>query len=127
MGKQPKELFHHLKEHYSLAEAKEVIDRMLEPYGETCRITFRNSDAEIIDSYLVDDIDVRRTVCEIIARTGITKRSYEDLSAEWRVHNVSYRAGIKRSSAKDVSLDYAGDPRKSVRAASKLFDKLDLE
>lgn len=120
-------LFEGLKEHYSLEEAGEAIDGLLARYGESCRISFRGTDAEIIDSYLVDDVRVRHTVCEIIARTGVTKRTYEDLSAEWQLHNLSYRAGIRRESAKDVSLDYDRDPRAAVRLATGIFDMLDIE
>lgn len=120
-------LFAPLSPRYSTAEAKAAIDALLAPYGETCRISFRQNDAEITDSYLVDDMDVRHTVCEIIARTGVTKRTYENLAAEWQVHNVAYQLGIGRSAARDVSLDYAKDPRSTVRLASDLFDKLDIE
>lgn len=120
-------MFENLKDSYTLEEAKQTIDGMLSQFGDTVQITFREKDAEIIDSYRVNDMDVRHTVCEIIARTGVTKRSYEDLSAEWQVHTVSYRVGYKPVNAKDVSLDYEGDPRSSVRLATKLFDKLGIE
>ncbi len=120
-------MFEDLKEHYTAEEAKEAIDRILSPYGDTVRITFREKDAEIIDSYLVKDQNTRHTVCEIMARTGLTKRTYEDLSAEWQVHNVSYRVGYKPDHAKDVSLDYTEDPRKAVRLATKIFDTLHIE
>ena len=70
---------------------------------------------------------MRHKVCEIIARTGLTERTYENLSAEWQVHNVAYKVGIGKASAKDVSLDYAKDPRATVRLSSDLFDKLDIE
>jgi len=120
-------MFEQLKAHYTVAEATAVINDMLANYGDTVRITFRETDAEIVDSYLVDDVSVRHTVCEIIARTGVTKRSYEDLSAEWRVHNVSFDAGVMTDHAKDVSLDYDRDPRRPVRLATKVFDLLDME
>lgn len=120
-------MFEDLKETYPMEEAKQVIDEMLRPYGDTVRITFREKDAEIIDSYLVRDAAVRRTVCEIIARTGLTERTYADLSAEWQVHNVSYRARYRKKHAKDVSLDYHGDKRRSVRAATRIFNRLNLE
>lgn len=127
MGKNREELFRNLKERYTKEEAKQVIDGLLSKYGDTVRIAFRETDAEIVDSYLVDSMDDRHLVCEIIARTGVTKRTYEDLSAEWRFHNVSYKAGIKKDSAKDVSLDYGKDPRAAVRIATDVFNKLDLE
>lgn len=122
-----KELFRALPEKLELDKAKKMIDEILAGYSETCVIEFRETDAEIIDSYLVDSQDDRHLICEIIARTGITQRDCEDLAAEWRVHNVSYAAGVARKSAKDVSLDYAKDPRVSVRLATAIFDKLDME
>lgn len=86
-------MFENLKDSYTLKEAQETIDAILAQYGDSVRIQFRETDAEIIDSYLVDDMEVRHTVCKIISRTGVTQRSYEDLPAEWQVHNVSYRLG----------------------------------
>lgn len=115
-----------LKEHYTPLEAKELIDGLLTKFGKSCRIDFRKKDAEIIDSYLVKDVDARRLICEIIARTGITKRQRDDLSAEWRVHNVSYQIGFLRWASKDVSLDYNKDPRGVVRLATGIFRKLHM-
>lgn len=120
-------MFEDLKDHYTIDEARDAINKLLAGYGDTVRITFRKTDAEITDSFLVRDTATRHTVCEIIARAGVTGRTYEDLSAEWQVHNVSYRLGYKPDSARDVSLDYAEDPRRSVRLATKIFDALNIE
>ena len=120
-------LFAGLQERYTPAEAKAAIDAILLPYGEDCKITFREKDAEITASYLVNSQADRHLVCEIIRRTGLTERSYENLAAEWRVHNASYHAGVFKAQAKDVSLDYGGDPRASVHLATELFDALDIE
>ncbi|MBO6014144.1 MAG: hypothetical protein J6P48_01620 [Oscillospiraceae bacterium] len=127
MKREPPQVFRSLPEKLSLSEAKERIDEILFRYGENCSVEFREFDAEIIDSYLVNSQEDRHLVCEIISRTGLTDRSYENLAAEWEVHNAAYRLNVARSDAKDVSLDYRGDPRKSVRLATALFDKLDLE
>jgi hypothetical protein len=127
MKKASPQVFRTLPERLSPSEAKERIDEILRRYGETCSVEFREYDAEIIDSYLVDSQADRHLVCEIISRTGLTDRTYENLAAEWEVHNAAYRLNVARSDAKDVSLDYRGDPRKSVRLATALFDKLDLE
>ena len=119
--------FRNLPERISPEEAKERIDEILHSYGESCAILFRKTDAEIIDSYLVTSQEDSHLICEIISRTGLTSRDYENLAAEWEVHNAAYRLNVARSDAKDVSLDYRGDPRKSVRIATAIFDKLDLE
>lgn len=120
-------LFAALQERYTVEEAKTAIDEILRPYGETCKIQFRKADAEIIDSYRVDSQDDRHVICEIIHRTGLTERTYENLAAEWMVHNVSYAAGVYKAHAKDVSLDYGKDPRAAVVAATELFDALNIE
>ena len=120
-------LFHNLKPSYSLEEAKSEIDVIVKRFSESCKITFHKTNAEITDSYKVTEKNTRLIVCEIIARSGVTKRSCEDLSAEWQVHNVAYAAGIGKDHAKDVNLDYDGDPRLAVQAATKIFETLKLE
>ena len=108
-------------------EAKKQIDEILKRYGESCTIEFRKTDAEITDSFLVTSKLDRHLICEIISRTGLTGRDYEDLSAEWEFHNAAYNANIERGSAKDVSLDYGRDPRRLVRWATKIFDLFNIE
>ena len=119
--------FRFLPVRLSPEEAKRQIDEILQRYGESCAIEFRETDAEIIDSYLVTSKLDRHLICEIISRTGLTGRSYEDLSAEWEFHNAAYNANIERGSAKDVSLDYGDDPRRIVRWATKIFDFFNIE
>ena len=116
-----------LKDSYTKEEAKAAIDEILAPYSETCKISFRKKDAEIIDSYLVDSALVRHRVCAIVARSGVTKRSYEDLCAEWLLHNLSYKFHFMRKQSRDVSLDYDGDPRFLIRLITAFMDKADLE
>lgn len=127
MNKEINESISKLKENYGLEEAKELIDRILSAYSDKCKIVFFEDNAEITDSYLVNKMHDRQLVCEIIRRTGITDRDYEDMSAEWEFHNVSYNMHFKRESAKDVNLDYAGDPRKSVRTATAVFKAIKAE
>ena len=127
MKKNTDVLFKNLKKNYSIDEAKNEIDEILRSYGENVKITFYKTGCEIVDSYKVRDVDTRHRVCEIIARSGVTNRSYEDLSAEWRFHNDAWDIHLKRDSAKDVMLDYDGDPRKSVRTATAIYDAVDHE
>lgn len=119
--------FSQLKAAYTVEEAKAAIDERLKPYGPGCYIEFGKRRAEIFDSYKVDSSDERHLICEIIARTGVTTRDNEDLSAEWRLHNDAWHLHIGRVHAKDVSLDYAGDPHKSVALATALYDLMDRE
>lgn len=116
-----------LKEHYTVEEATSLINQVLSKYGESVKINFRKKDAEITDSFLVTNEEDRHFVCKIITRTGVTNRTFENLSAEWQVHNVSYCVGFMKEKSKDVSLDYADDPRKAVKIATEIFDKLDIE
>ena len=127
MKKDRPAVFRFLPARLSKKKAKRQIDEILKHYGSTCEIEFRETDAEIRDSYLVTSKLDRHLICEIISRTGLTKRSYEDLSAEWEFHNAAYKANIERGSAKDVSLDYGQDPRWKVRWATKIFDFFNIE
>lgn len=122
-----RELFARLRPGYSVKEAKREIDDILRKYGDNCEAVFERTYVDIIDSYKVHSRDDRHLICEIIARTGLTERDYENLSAEWEVHNVAWYAHVGRSSAKDASLDYNGDIRFAVRAATAIFDALDIE
>lgn len=108
-------------------EAKEKIDAILKTVSPECEIIFQKKTAEIINSYKVDKKEIRHKICKLIEKTGLTGRNYESLSAEWEVHNVAWKMHVGRASAKDVSLDYTKDPRLPVRAATWVFDKLDIE
>ncbi len=127
MKKNRPAMFRFLPARLSTRKAKRQIDEILKRYGSTCEIEFRETDAEIRDSYLVTSKLDRHLICEIISRTGLTGRSYEDLSAEWEFHNAAYKANIERGSAKDVSLDYGQDPRRIVRWATKILDFFNIE
>ena len=123
-----------IREHYyphcsseKMRIAEEEINQLLCKYGPECRIYFLRTAATIINSWKVTSKEERHQICRIIADTGITDRSFENLSAEWELHNVSYHAHIGREHAKDVDLDYEKDPRKLVRVATELFDRMDIE
>ena len=116
--------YNNLKEEYTFAEAKELIDSILKEYGDTCEIHFERRYADLITSYKVTSRKTRHLVCEIIRRTGVTDRSVGNLSAEWMVHNVAWYLGVFRESAKDAALDYDKDPRRSVRMATSVLQVL---
>ncbi len=116
-----------LKDRYTKEEAKKAIDTMLSEYGKTCKIEFHDAFADIIDSYKVISVKEQRTICEIISRTGLTKRTSRSLAAEWQVHNLAWYLRVFRSHAKDVALDYKGDPRKYVRFATSVFELLNAK
>lgn len=108
----------------TINEAEEEINRILGKYSDSCGITFRKRDAEITDSYLVTSRDDRLKICGILVTSGITSRTAQNLSAEWYLHNVSWKAHFMRFAARDVSLDYNKDPRTVVRVCTRIFEKL---
>lgn len=120
-------VFDGLQETYTPEEAKREIDAILAKYAPECEIIFGKYTAEIIDSYKVDSQYDRHRICAIISRTGLTARDYENLSAEWMLHNAAWEMHVGRSHAKDVSLDYDRDPRAVVYLATELFDMFDIE
>ena len=69
----------------------------------------------------------RSLICAILAHTGATERSFENLAAEWRFHNAAFRLHLQRRSARDVDLDYTRDPRWPIRAVTAVLDWLDIE
>ena len=127
MKEDAKLVFEGLKESYSIEEASALINSILLKYSLECKVVFGKKAVEITDSYKVTSMSDRHRICAIITRCGVTQRDYEDLSAEWKFHNAAWNAHFERSHAKDVTLDYDRDPRKSVRIATAVLDALDIE
>ena len=113
--------------HYTLGEAKTQIDSLLSPVSPDCSIEFCDDAAKLRNSYLVHSSLLRHQVCAVISRTDITVRSFENMSAEWLLHNICYYLHIKRSSAIDVDLDYTRDRRFIVRFMTWIMDILNIE
>ena len=82
---------------------------------------------KITYSYMVKSWRDRHLICAILAHTGATERSFENLAAEWRFHNAAFRLHLQRRSARDVDLDYTRDPRWPIRAVTAVLDWLDIE
>ena len=118
-----------IKDGYTTEEAKDEIDGILSKYSgdsesSKCRIEFNESAAKITNSYKVTSRYDRQKISEIIRRTGLTNREYDNMSAEWLGHNICYTLHIKRQSTKDVDIDYDGDERFYVRAGAKALEIL---
>ena len=118
-----------IKDGYTTEEAKDEIDGILSKYSgdsesSKCRIEFNESAAKITNSYKVTSRYDRQKISEIIGRTGLTNREYDNMSAEWLGHNICYTLHIKRQSTKDVDIDYDGDERFYVRAGAKALEIL---
>ena len=73
------------------------------------------------------DVAEPEDAVRILAHTGATERSFENLAAEWRFHNAAFRLHLQRRSARDVDLDYTRDPRWPIRAVTAVLDWLDIE
>ena len=118
-----------IKDGYTTEEAKDEIDGILSKYSgdsesSKCRIEFNESAAKITNSYKVTSRYDRQKISEIIRRTGLTNREYDNMSAEWLGHNICYTLHIKRQSTKNVDIDYDGDERFYVRAGAKALEIL---
>lgn len=118
---------HHTAPHYTLKEAEEEINSMLINYGPECKVEFYDDAVKIRNSYLVRSELIRHRVCAVIAHTDLTARSFENMSAEWLLHNICYKLHIKRSSAVDADLDYTRDRRFIVRLLTEIMDIFDIE
>lgn len=110
----------------SVHRASSEINDLLAPYGDDCAIRFHADRVTLTNSYRVRSRSKRLQICGLIARTELTDRSRESLSAEWFFHNLAYELHVRRSSARDADLDYRQDTRKSVRLVTDIFEKLHL-
>ena len=102
------------------------INEILRTCGDDCAITQEPGRVKLANSYRVHSRKERLLICSILASSGLTERTAENLSAEWRFHNVAYGLHIHRASAKDADLDYVQDERRLIRSVTKLFEILRL-
>ena len=64
---------------------------------------------KIFDSYKVSKCDFKKelkAINEESPESEIWNRGYNQMCLEWAVHNACYALNIKRSSTKDVDLNY---------------------
>lgn len=102
--------------------AKNLIDDHLQNIDSSCYITMdADGTFEIVNSYKVKSRYSRQYICEILSRTTLTDREYDNMSAEWVGHNLL--AGFY-SGAKDVNLEYDEDPRWWIVFGSKFLEVL---
>ncbi len=108
---------------YTKESAKNEIDKILENYGDDVSATFNDTGVEITNSVKVKSRYDRQKISTIITRTeNVTKREFDDLSAEWLFHNIAYDLHIKRDSAISANLDYSSDSRWYVVGATDLLE-----
>lgn len=122
-----REIEEQTEDFYTEGEATALIDEILERWSPLCRLSFGENSFRISYSYMVKSWYDRHRICAILAHTGATSRGCESMAAEWRFHNAAYALHIRRGSARDVDIDYKRDVRWLVRAATAIFDWLDIE
>ncbi len=119
------------KESYTEEEAKAEIEKITAEYGDTCKVTFQENDVMITDSHLVTSRYDRQKICEIISRTGVTKRDCGNMSAEWFGHNIVYDLHFidsgKREQARTVNIDHLKDPRTKYQTVFNILDFMGME
>ena len=121
------EIEEQVEDFYTEDEAVALVNGILEPWSPLCRLSFGEDAFKITYSYMVKSWCDRHLICAILAHTGATERSFENLAAEWRFHNIAFRLHLQHRSARDVVLDYTRDPRWPVRAVTAVLDWLDIE
>ena len=116
-----------LQDSYTEEEGIEEIEKTLSEY-DGCKVYLNESGIKIENSYKVNSRYDRQKVSEILNRMGITDREYDNMSAEWLGHNVTYWVvPFTRDSTKSVDLEYTKDPRPVVNAVTKIMEILGWE
>lgn len=94
--------------------------------GNTMTLRFGKDSVKVIDSGKT----VNRKTCIIVIsfiryyaneHTITITQSNIELIGEYRLHTYLYRIGYRTKQTKDTDVEYNGDPRWYVRAASKTF------
>lgn len=120
-----------LEPHYTKADAKTEIDKILKDYSE-CKITFEDNLYSISNSYQVKSRYERQKICMIIERTGVQKRSCGNMASEWLFHNIVYDVlepfpdifgiGDMRKKAQSAYIDRIRDERDEVFAITRILE-----
>ena len=75
----------------------------------TIECVIYDENIKIIDSYKVLDDEQKLIIIDDLLKTFKWFNDYrtrEDMLNEWKVHNLFYKLKIKRSSTKDVDIEY---------------------
>ena len=62
----------------------------------------------------------------ILSRCGLTDREYDNLAAEWLLHNLAYDLHFMRGSARHVALDFGHNLRREVDYCTRILEILGL-
>lgn len=115
-----------LKERYSVEEALEAIDAILAAHAPDCKAGLFEKELEIRNGYRVRSKRDRLKISLILSRCGLTEREYDNIAAEWLLHNLAYDFHFLRASAMHVALDFGRDKRWEVNVATRLLEIIGL-
>lgn len=102
---------------------EEAVTELHLPSGNTIHLRYSNIGVKVIQSDLCNDrLDCFYTVLTIRNESETDfQQSTTDLYGELRLHQILYRIGYRVDATADADLEYAGDRRWYVRAASKVL------
>ena len=115
-----------LQEKYSVEEALEAIQRILDKHSPDCKAKLFEKELEIRCGYKVRSRRDRLKISLILSRCGLTEREYDNLAAEWLLHNLAYDLHFMRGSAKHVALDFGHNIRREVDFCTRILEILGL-
>lgn len=113
-----------LKEQYSVEEALEAIQSVLDRYSPDCKARFFEKELEIRNGHLVRSRRDRLKISLILSRCGLTEREYDNLAAEWLLHNLAYDLHFMRVSARHAALDFGHNIRCVADYATRILEIL---
>jgi len=115
-----------LQPSYSVEEALAAIQTILDRHAPDCRARLFEKELEIRNGFRVRSRSDRLKVALILSRCGLTEREYDNIAAEWLLHNLAYDLHFLRGSAMHVALDFGKDKRWEVNVATRIMEILGL-
>jgi len=115
-----------LREEYSVEEALEAIQVILQRHSPDCKAKLFEKELEIRNGHLVRSRRDRLKVSLILSRCGLTEREYDNLAAEWLLHNLAYDLHFMRGSAKHVALDFGHNIHRVVDICTRILEIIGL-
>ena len=115
-----------LQEKYSVEEALQAIDEVLHRHSPDCEARLFEQELEIRNGYRVRSRRDRLKISLILSRCGLTEREYDNLAAEWLLHNLAYDLHFMRGSARHVALDFGHNIRREVDFFTRILEIIGL-
>ena len=129
-----------LEESHSRESALEAIEKSTSVPAGTVKFDDNQNVIHISDSINIKSRYERQKVSMILDRTeGLTDREYDNMSAEWLLHNALYNllsidlisnnfdVSYRILQAQDADLDYVADDTPIINIATAIFEVLGWE